>query len=238
MADTPSPHSDNLTLENVPNNIIQRLIKMAIKAAGGSRSKAEQLLAEPNGEGSSLLERAMVEVVEKLSPTIESHHIIIDRTLDGLDDEAWEAEFADGNHYDWVYAEIRKLKAKLCPKKVQQDGPQSPHRVEPVGMTEEVKTVHYNRLMTTQQVLDDLEAQGLRPATLEELHAFGKAKPELQRQYPIAALSSRVPGSGGGVGVPILYGGVGERGLGLGWDGPRIQWGADYRFLALPKKSS
>lgn len=54
----------------------------------------------------------------------------------------------------------------------------------------EIRLIHFNKWMTTQHVLAELEKLGLRPATLVELLAFGAKYPE-QREYPIVALGSR-----------------------------------------------
>src|SRR3989338_11533408 len=53
-----------------------------------------------------------------------------------------------------------------------------------------VELVHYGRDMTTDDVLKDFEARGLRAATLPELLAFGATYPEKQREFPIVALGS------------------------------------------------
>ena len=50
--------------------------------------------------------------------------------------------------------------------------------------------MHFDRRMKTENVLAAIEAQGYRPATIEELLAFGATYSELQREFPIVALGA------------------------------------------------
>lgn len=43
---------------------------------------------------------------------------------------------------------------------------------------------------STEEVLAEIDRQGLRPAVIEELLAFGAAYPDKQREFPIVALGS------------------------------------------------
>ena len=52
----------------------------------------------------------------------------------------------------------------------------------------DLELVHLNKQASTNEVKDYLEANGLRPATLEEILAFGAKYPEIQREFPIIAL--------------------------------------------------
>ena len=106
--------------------------------------------------------------------------------------------------------------------------------------------------LTTKEVLEAMDQAGFRPATFEELLAFGKEfwKPEadtkaltdgeksLQRVNApyVFALGSPFAGSDGGRRVPFLHWDGGRHclhGSGLGDD-----WRGDYRFLVLRKASS
>ena len=94
------------------------------------------------------------------------------------------------------------------------------------------KLIHFNKYMESDDVLRELDQRGLRPATIEELLAFGAKYPELQRQFPIVALGS-VWRRLGYRHVPYLWGHAFERNLYLFWFESR--WRGPFRFLALRK---
>lgn len=123
-------------------------------------------------------------------------------------------------HYDWVNSDITE---KHFPVKGE-------------GTTKEVtiELVHFNRAMgSSDEVIRELDKRGLRPATIEELLAFGAKYPELQRQFPIVALGSIWRRLGRRY-VPCLWGNSSERNLSLPfWFGYR--WSDYCRFLALRK---
>ncbi len=96
-----------------------------------------------------------------------------------------------------------------------------------------VELVHFDREMTSDDVLAELDRRGLRPATLPELLAFGAKYPEKQREFPIVALASAWRHWLGGRSVPFLSRNAEERDLGLSWLDSR--WGALYRFAAVRK---
>ena len=80
-----------------------------------------------------------------------------------------------------------------------------------------VYLVNFNRDISSEDAVKELDRQGLRPATLRELLALGVAQPDLQRNNPIVALGSTWRGSDGLVLVPYLYGSESYRSLGLRW---------------------
>lgn len=93
--------------------------------------------------------------------------------------------------------------------------------------------VHLNRVATTDEVLAELDRRGLRPATLPELLAFGAKYPDLQREFPIAALGSVWRFPDGRRLVAALDNWSGGRGLDLHWlEGG---WGEYCRFAAVSK---
>jgi len=95
-----------------------------------------------------------------------------------------------------------------------------------------VELVKYESGMSSEAILADLDKNGLRPATHEELLAFGAAFPELQRKFPIVALGS-VASIFGDRRVAFLDRYDSERDLRLRWfDGG---WYARCRFLAVRK---
>ncbi len=97
----------------------------------------------------------------------------------------------------------------------------------------QIELVHFNRTMESDEVLRELDKQGLRPATLPELLAFGATYPEKQREFPVVALGSVWRSLDGDRNVAYLCGGDSGRGLHLDWLG--VGWRADYRFAAVRK---
>src|SRR5258706_720221 len=96
-----------------------------------------------------------------------------------------------------------------------------------------VYLVNFNRDINSEDVVKELDRQGLRPATLKELLALGASYPDLQRKDLIVALGSTWRDSGGRVRVPCLGGGESNRDLRLfWWDG---DWSSYWRFAAVRK---
>ncbi len=126
-------------------------------------------------------------------------------------------EDAAGN-YDWVNDNITNRNFPLTRRGTE---------------TIEAHLVHFGRVMTSDEVLDELDKQGLRSATIEELLAFGADHPELQRQFPIIALGSVWVDPGGGRCVPVLWSFGRRRSVGLSWLG--YEWLSRYRFAAVSK---
>lgn len=86
---------------------------------------------------------------------------------------------------------------------------------------------HFEKEMTSEQVIAEMEKEGYRPATTHELLALGIAEPKLQSEFPIIALGSVCVLCGGGR-VALLNGCVSKRGLDL--DGFDCDWGDCRRF--------
>lgn len=99
----------------------------------------------------------------------------------------------------------------------------------------ELHLVHFNRVMSSDDVKRELAKLGLRPATLKELLAFGALYKEEQRKYPIVALGSVWQYWDGNRDVPYLVGYSGYRDLNLRWDD--ADWFELYRFLAVSKSA-
>jgi hypothetical protein len=100
-----------------------------------------------------------------------------------------------------------------------------------VGLT--IELVHFNKVMESDEIQKKLDKQGLRPATLPELLAFGAKYPEKQRELPIVALGSVWRGWDGYRNVAYLYRYGSGRDLRLGCLGDG--WDAYYRFAAVRK---
>ncbi len=101
--------------------------------------------------------------------------------------------------------------------------------------TVELHLIRFNKVMTSDAVIKKLDTQGLRPATIEELLAFG-VNPEtrnLQRQFKIIALASVWQNSNGRRNVPVLCKLACGRVADLLWFG--FEWLSLYRFLAVSK---
>jgi hypothetical protein len=134
------------------------------------------------------------------------------------------AEMIAAGHYDWTNSDIT---AEHFP-------------IKGTGAVE-VKTqlVHLNRHAMTREVMAELDRRGLRPATIEELLAFGAKYPDMQRQFEIIALGSCWVIPDDCLNVPCLCKNDGGRGLGLRWGYPSpgdgCGWDGDYRFLAVSK---
>lgn len=100
--------------------------------------------------------------------------------------------------------------------------------------TAHMELFHFDRDISSEKAVKEMEKAGFRPATIEELLTLGENQPELQRQFPIIALGS-VAGFSFGRSVPYLGSGGGDRNLGLNyWAGG---WNADVRFLGVRKNS-
>lgn len=96
-----------------------------------------------------------------------------------------------------------------------------------------LELVHFDRYIESEEAIRELNRRGLRPATIEELLAFGAKYPKVQRGFPVVALGSvwrRLPGFSS---VPCLWGDSVGRSLGLSWFEGR--WDGDYRVLAVRK---
>ncbi|MFC1623604.1 hypothetical protein ACFL05_00595 [Patescibacteria group bacterium] len=80
----------------------------------------------------------------------------------------------------------------------------------------EIALFHFNKTMTSDDVIAEMDKDGYRPATIWELLGLGIIQPDLQREFPIIALGS-VCVLLGGRRVAGLYRHAGERPLDLGW---------------------
>ncbi|MEK7520415.1 MAG: hypothetical protein AAB581_04220 [Patescibacteria group bacterium] len=118
-------------------------------------------------------------------------------------------------HYDWVNDDIT---AEHFP-------------VKGKGAAElAVELVHFDRSISSGDAVKEMEKMGLRPATHEELLAFGAKYPDIQREFPIVALGSSAQIHGRRF-VLFLFRYGSERFLSLFWWDSF--WGADYRFLGV-----
>jgi len=120
--------------------------------------------------------------------------------------------------YDWANSDIT---SKNCP-------------TERKGAAEvTVELIHFNRYISTNEALRELDRMGYRPAELHELLAFGEKYSEVQRKFPVVALGSVWQSRGGDRHITYLSRGGSERGLSLVWVGSG--WDEIYRFATVRK---
>lgn len=119
--------------------------------------------------------------------------------------------------YNWVNSDVSE---KNFPRNSATNG----------QVTTKAELLHFGRDISSDDALAEMGKLRFRPATLEELLAFGAKYPEVQREFPIVALGS-VCSLHGVRRVPILDRGVSERGLRLYWF--VNAWYGYYRFLVV-----
>lgn len=91
----------------------------------------------------------------------------------------------------------------------------------------------FNRDISSEDAIQEMERDGFRPAMLTELLALGEAQPGLQKQFPIIALGSVWRISSNCHHVPALHWDGGRRRLFLSWF--ESDWFTPYRFLGVRK---
>jgi hypothetical protein len=96
----------------------------------------------------------------------------------------------------------------------------------------EPKLFYFGRDMSSDNVIAEMDKEGFRPCTIEELLAIGEQHPELQRKFPLVALGS-VAEIGGCRYVAYLRRRGSERELDLLWFGN--DWSGLCRFPAVRK---
>ncbi len=99
--------------------------------------------------------------------------------------------------------------------------------------TVDVQLIHFNRVISTEDALSELDRRGLKPVDLHTLLSLGAKYPDLQRQFSIVALGSVWQSPFGDRCIPYLsvYGSRRNLNLSLvdgGWD-------AICRFAAFRK---
>jgi len=99
----------------------------------------------------------------------------------------------------------------------------------------EIVLFQFNKGMSTDAVLAELDKRGFRAATLPELLALGADQPELQRQFPIIALGSVWRRPDGNRNVACLGRRDAERFLLLDWY--EFVWCGVCRFAAVRKSA-
>jgi hypothetical protein len=176
------------------------------EARGVTDEEFRRIVTE-NGDG---LADKIVDLLADSRKTVNGYPVTVDYR------QSLKAMIQVGR-YDWVNSDITEKHFPITP------GPKDVS----------IELVHFDRVMSSDDVLAELDCRGLRPATLAELLAFGAKYPEKQREFPVVALASVWRCSGGFRRVPFLWSDAGERSLGLGW--LAFWWSALCRFAAVRK---
>ena len=114
-------------------------------------------------------------------------------------------EMINAGNYGWANDDITEknfpLPTKLLGKKI----------------TASTKLFHFDRRISSEDAISEMNKAGYRPASLPELLALGEIHPELQKDFPIVALGSVWCGEDGHRDVPVLTFNDSRRELYLGW---------------------
>jgi hypothetical protein len=181
----------------------------------GQLSEIKRQLRQPNGYpfNASQLQRALQNAIEGKFDGLPDIHYLVTVNYDLSVEDAVKA-----GKYDW---KNDRIISKNFPSK------------RKGKVDAEIILVKFAKDMESEAILLELDKQGLRPAELPELLAFGEKYPEVQREFPIVALGSVWRGAGGVRCVPCLDRDSDERGLYLLWFD--VGWGSGCRFAALRK---
>ncbi len=148
-----------------------------------------------------------------LEPLLAVYKVVVDGDLS-------LAEMISAGKYDWVNDDITQEHFPL-----QEKG---------LGKIEfAITLLHFNRYISSDDAIKEMDKAGYRPVGLAELLALGGGFPDLQRQFLIVALGSVWQNRGGGRYVPSLWSDGSKRGLGLFWLGDA--WNPYARFAVARK---
>lgn len=161
-----------------------------------------------NGES---LARVLREALVPDSKAAGNYHLSVDYGR-GVEDGV------KAGRYDWVNSDVNSRNFPTKRKGTTEVG---------------VELIPFNRYILTDEALSELDRMGFRPAEIHELLAFGEEYPEVQREFPIAALGSVWQDPHGRRYVPYLGRRSSERYLRLGWVG--LGWDGLYRFAVVRK---
>ena len=120
--------------------------------------------------------------------------------------------------YNWVNSDITE---KHFPTNI------------PADYDAEYRLFHFNRDISSENAIKEMEKEGYRPAILPELLILGETQPELQKEFQIVALGSVWRDSYDHRYVPILHWYGRRRKLNLLWF--ELDWYGYFRFLAVRK---
>ncbi len=179
-----------------------------VKAKGGTKD-AIHVLDTPDGDG--LLD-AIADLLVKAELKTRNRFPVTVDYAQPLADQIWEGKYGSANEY------ITSANFPLTG----------------TGVVEsEIILVHFDRDISSDDAVAELNRMGLEPAKLEHATAFGAKYPDVQREYPIVFLGSSWVDPRGDRRVPCLDGWDDRYGLHLGrW---HVGWSDLYRFAAVRK---
>ena len=99
----------------------------------------------------------------------------------------------------------------------------------------EIILFHFDRLISSEEAIQEMDEVGYRPAEPEEILALGAGHPDLQREFTIVGLGSPWQYPVDGDRCAICLWGRGSGGRGLGLDGFEGDWDRVYRFATVCK---
>ena len=137
-----------------------------------------------------------------------------------VDYERSLSEMIKAGKYDWPNNDIA---ADHFPIKGKDKGKQEKN----------VVLFHFDKTMSSEQVIVEMDKEGFLPAKIEDNLALGEIQPELQKQFPIVALGSIWRDAVALPRVSCLYWDGTRRALHLCWFA--YSWDPDSRFLAVRK---
>lgn len=173
------------------SSLVEKIVG-ALRERGIADEDIHALVAE---NGKELLDRIVDAIAEAIKQVRKIYAVLVDF---GMSIE----ELVKLGQYDWSNSDIT-----------------SGHfPTKRVGKVEtNVEFIHFDRNISSDDALKELDKMGYRPAEAHELLAFGAKYPDVQREFPIVALGSVWRGPDGDRRVVCLSeGGAGRRaGLGL-----------------------
>jgi hypothetical protein len=179
----------------------------AVEKLGGSEDDVYAALKE----GSPLVDDFATLIVKASKGTKDVFTLLVNY------DRRVEAGVCAG-HYDWSSSDITDKNFSTTQQGTKEAA---------------VQLIHFNKTMSTDQVLAELDNMNLKPAGAQECLSFGEKYPDIQREFPIAFLGSVWQDLGGNRFCPCLGRSGSGRSLGLFWVGG--DWIGICRFAAVSK---
>jgi len=176
--------------------------------AAGLTGQLAQKVIESRG---NTLAKEIVALIRGPQPAFPSYVVLVDY------DQTVERLIRDGR-YDWANSDITS-----------HNFPSS----ERGNAQIDIFLLNFETPISSEDAIREMNALGLRPATLKELLGLGATHPNLQRENPIVALGSRWRYPRGSLNVPYLYRVGSYRHLSLIWFGG--DWSPSWRFAAVRK---
>ncbi|MDP3999764.1 MAG: hypothetical protein Q8P76_04240 [bacterium] len=187
-------------------SIFQKLLE-AVEDAGGTDADVRRI------ETNSNLRKQIAELVVQGKKLVDGTiRLLVDYT------RPLANMLKEDGQFDWVHSDITEKNFPITKR--------------PNGEAD-LKMFHFNRDISSDQVIQEMNKEGYRPAELPEGLAHAKANPDEQRKYPIVILGSVWRDFLGRRFVPYRCSDSDERGLYLNWFDR--EWLEGYRFLAVRK---